>query len=75
MKRLMVYGAITGTKAVPVALKFEAAFAEFNAGFEAYFDRRGPGQGRMRSIGWLEAHREEKVELEARAEERREQQW
>lgn len=73
MKRLMVYGGSAGTKAAPVALKFEAAFAEFNAGFEAYLDRRGPGQGRIRSIGWLEAHREESVELEARAEERRSQ--
>lgn len=73
MKRLMVYGAIVGTKAAPVALKFEAAFAEFTAGFNAYQDRHGPGVGRIRTAGWLQAQREEAAELEARAEERREQ--
>lgn len=69
----MIIGAIAGHPALPVALKFEAAFAEFNAGYNAYFSGCGPGAGRLRISGWLQAHREEMRELEARQEERREQ--
>ena len=69
----MIIGAIVGQPALPVALKFETAFAEFNAGYTSYWQRRGPGAGRLRCAGWLQARREEQQELEARQEERREQ--
>ena len=72
MQKLIV-GAITGRPAHPVALKFQAAYGEFIDGYTAYFDRRGPGQGRIRCAGWLQAHREEQRELEYRQEERRSQ--
>lgn len=67
---MMIVGAIIGRPAHPVALKFSAAYGEFIDGYAAYFDRRGPGQGRIRCAGWLQAHREEQRELEARQEER-----
>lgn len=68
----MIIGAITGQPAHPVALKFQAAYGEFIDGYTSYFDRRGPGPGRIRCAGWLQAHREEQRELEYRQEERRE---
>lgn len=71
--RTMITGAITGRPAHPVALKFQAAYGEFIDGYTAYFDRRGPGQGRIRCAGWLQAHCEEHREIEARQEERRPQ--
>ena len=67
---MMIVGAITGRPAHPAALKFSAAYGEFIDGYTAYFDRRGPGQGRIRCAGWLQAHREEQRELEARREDR-----
>ena len=69
----MIIGAIAGQPALPVALRFQAAFSEFNGGYANYWQRRGPGVGRLRCAGWLQAHREEQRELEARQEERREQ--
>lgn len=69
----MIIGAIVGQPATPVALRFQAAFAEFNAGYASYWQGCGPGVGRLRSSGWLVANREERQELEARQEERREQ--
>lgn len=69
----LISGAFVGFPPPPVALRFEAAFTEFNAGYDAFFHRRGPGPGRLRCAGWLQAHREEQRELEARREERREQ--
>ena len=73
LMQTMIVGAITGRPAHPVALKFQAAYGEFIDGYTSYFDRRGPGQGRLRCAGWLQAHREEMKELEARHEERRSQ--
>lgn len=69
MQKLIV-GAITGRPAHPVALKFSAAYGEFIDGYTAFFDRRGPGQGRIRCAGWLQAYREEQRELESRREDR-----
>lgn len=43
---------------------------EFQSGYDAYFDRCGPGRGRQRIAGWLQAYRDEKAELEQRQEER-----
>lgn len=49
-------------------------YMEFDAGYTAYNNLRGPGVGRNRAMGWLEAHRESAAYIEERAEERREQQ-
>lgn len=46
---------------------------EYQAGYDAYFARRGPGVGRLRAAGWLQAHRDEMRELAARTEERNSQ--
>lgn len=69
----LIIGAIVGHPPLPVALNFSVAFSEFNAGHAAYFNRRGPGPGRLRCAGWLQAHREEQQELAARQEERQQQ--
>lgn len=70
---MMIVGAITGRPAHPVALKFSVAYGEFIDGYTAFQCGRGPGQGRIRIAGWLQAHREEQREIEARQEERRSQ--
>lgn len=49
-------------------------FVEFVAGFDAYFDRKGPGIGLMRSAGWIQACYAERAELARRDDERGEQQ-
>jgi len=48
------------------------AFAEspFRDGYCAYIDRRGPGIGILRSIGWLQAWRDEQAVACATADER-----
>lgn len=61
---------------LPVSLQFSSlisVFAEYEAGYDAYFNRRGPGTNRVRAAGWLDAHRTEKAELEQRQEDRRSQ--
>lgn len=70
---MMIVGAITGRPAHPVALKFEAAYGEFIDGYTAFNRGRGPGHGRLRCAGWLQAHREMQREIEERQEERRSQ--
>lgn len=55
-----------------------ATFAEYQAGYSAYFNRRGPGSGFVRSAGWLQAAKDERRELRQRADERidsNEYQW
>lgn len=47
-----------------------AAWTEYQTGYVAYLDRRGPGLGLMRTAGWLQAWRDERAELRQRADER-----
>ncbi len=47
-----------------------AALAEYQAGYTAYQNRRGPGLGLLRTAGWLQAWRDERAELRQRAEQR-----
>jgi hypothetical protein len=47
-----------------------ATFAEYQAGYRSYFNRRGPGSGFVRSAGWLQAARDERREMRQRADER-----
>jgi hypothetical protein len=73
-KRILVCGAITQAPTVtPTALKFFVAWNQFNAGYHAYNQNRGPGHGRSRAAGWLQAALELRQELEERQEERRSQ--
>lgn len=44
--------------------------AQMEAGYYAYFDRKGPGRGWERSLGWLKAYHEEQTELAERAQDR-----
>lgn len=46
-------------------------YMEFNAGYDAYNNLRGPGSGRNRFAGWLQARRESAAYVEEREEERR----
>lgn len=72
MKRILVCGAITQAPTItPTALKFFVAFSQFNAGYHSYNQGRGPGQGRIRAAGWLQAAHELQRSLEERQEERR----
>lgn len=68
-RKVMVVGAVVQPGVMSIAA---TVFSEFKAGHTAYFDRKGPGRGRFRSAGWLQAYREEKAEIEERQEERRE---
>lgn len=43
---------------------------EYQSGYNAYFMRRGPGIGLLRTAGWLQAARDERRELRQRADER-----
>lgn len=47
-----------------------ATWLEYQAGYNAYFMRRGPGIGLLRTAGWLQAARDERRELRQRADER-----
>lgn len=38
---------------------------EYQSGYNAYFMRRGPGIGLLRTAGWLQAARDERAELAA----------
>lgn len=68
--RILVCGAICGAPVVtPTALKFFVAWNQFSAGFDAYNAGHGPGSGRLRAAGWLQAHRELRNYLEERQEE------
>ena len=72
--KLLAHASIVAT--LPVAMQFlslRSVFAEYEAGYAAFGDRRGPGRNRVRAAGWLDAYRAEKRELEERAEERRSQ--
>lgn len=42
----------------------------FQAGYCAYLDRRGPGIGRLRNAGWLQARKDFCAEMRQRADER-----
>lgn len=66
-------GNVRSLPALPLAITLPAAIDTFKAGYDAYFNRRGPGVGRLRSLGWLQAHRDETNEIEMRQEERRSQ--
>lgn len=46
------------------------AVDEFTAGYNAYWERRGPGVGCNRTRGWLAAAAEERRELAERAQDR-----
>lgn len=43
---------------------------EYQSGYNAYFMRRGPGIGLLRTAGWLQAARDERSELRQRSDER-----
>jgi len=51
-------------------LYFRYILPRINAGATAYQDRRGPGIGKLRSTGWLQAHLDECTEIAQRADER-----
>lgn len=48
-------------------------YLEFNAGYTAFNQGRGPGLSRNSRLGWLKAYHEDAEYLEERKEERREQ--
>jgi len=73
-KRILVCGAICGAPTTtPTALKFYVAWNQFSAGFHAFNQGYGPGHGRIRAAGWLQAHHELQRYVEERQEERRAQ--
>jgi len=70
---IRIAGNIRTLRTLPLAMTLVAVFAEYEAGYTAFGDRRGPGNGRIRAAGWLQAHRNEVAELEERQEARRSQ--
>lgn len=71
-KRILVCGAICQAPTITAtALKFFVAWNQFNAGYHSFNQGRGPGQGRIRAAGWLQAARELRQYVEERQEERR----
>jgi hypothetical protein len=42
-----------------------AAFTDYEAGYNAYQNQRGPGLGRLRAFGWLQAHKDEQATIAA----------
>lgn len=73
MNATRIIGNVRMLPRLPIVLTLTAVLSECQAGYDAYFDRRGPGVGRLRCAGWLQAYHDERAELEARQEERRSQ--
>lgn len=58
---------------LPLAMTLPEVLQHFQEGHDAYLRGRGPGQGRIRCAGWLQAQREVSAEIEEIREDRRSQ--